>query len=175
MTWVTLRSIAFVNGARNLISTQPEQQRVLLRAQELLRHELAPLRPLDAPIYRRVGVREVPKWGGQLPLPHKVAELLAVVLQFERRRNEKVAPHVDRAGVALRLARQRQLVTPLFCFSVRCAEPNSCARAHGRVQMLEVGLGALVCSVGRAAVLDDALEVDLLEDLEAARRGLRST
>ena len=119
MTWVTLRSIAFVNGARNLISTQPEQQRVLLRAQELLRHELAPLRPLDAPIYRRVGVREVPKWGGQFPLPHQVAELLAVVLQLERRRNEKVAPHVDRAGVALRLARQRQLVAPRRGLGVR--------------------------------------------------------
>ena len=46
---------------------RPEQQRVLLRAQELLRHELAPLRPLDAPIYSRVGVREVPKWGGNFP------------------------------------------------------------------------------------------------------------
>ena len=40
--------------------------------------------------------------------------------------------------------------------------------------MLEVGLGALIRSVGRAAVLDDALEVDLLEDLEAARRRLRA-
>ena len=119
MTWVTLRSIAFVNGARNLISTQPEQQRVLLRAQELLRHELAPLRPLDAPIYRRVGVREVPKWGGQFPLPHQVAELLAVVLQLERRRNKKVAPDVDGAGVALRLARQRQLVAPRRGLGVR--------------------------------------------------------
>ena len=119
MTWVTLRSIAFVNGARNLISTQPEQQRVLRRAQELLRHELAPLRPLDAPIDSRVGVREVPKWGRQFPLPHQVAELLAVVLQLERRRNEKVAPHVDRAGVALRLARQRQLVAPRRGLGVR--------------------------------------------------------
>ena len=85
MTWVTLRSIAFVN-----LHVRPEQQRVLLRAQELLRHELAPLRPLDAPIYSRVGVREVPKWGGQFPLPHEVAELLAVVLQLERRRNKKL-------------------------------------------------------------------------------------
>ena len=102
-----------------MISTQPEQQRVLLRAQELLRHELAPLRPLDAPIYRRVGVREVPKWGGQLPLAHKVAELLAVVLQLERRRNKKVAPHVDGARVALRLARQRQLVAPRRGLGVR--------------------------------------------------------
>jgi hypothetical protein len=40
--------------------------------------------------------------------------------------------------------------------------------------MLEVGLGALVRGVGRAAVLHDALEVDLLEDLEAARRRLRA-
>ena len=119
MTWVTLRSIAFVNGARKLISTQPEQQRVLLRAQELLRHELAPLRPLDAPVYRSVGVREVPKWAGQLPLRHEVAELLAVVLQLERCGDEEVAPHVDRARVALRLARQRQLVAPRRGLGVR--------------------------------------------------------
>ena len=40
--------------------------------------------------------------------------------------------------------------------------------------MFEVGLGALICSVGRASVFHDAFEVDLLEDLEAARRSLRA-
>ena len=40
--------------------------------------------------------------------------------------------------------------------------------------MLEVGLGALVRGVGRAAVFHYSFEVDVLEDLEAARRRLRA-